>query len=316
MTTAVTTPLSQALAGTEISRREIKAFMKRKNTPALGRLTAWLVMLALTSALIAVSMDTIWVWPAMLVQGIVIVHHFSLQHECTHYTAFRSRWLNDVVGALCGVSIGLAPRFFRYEHCDHHTFTQLAGRDPEMLTVPNSFWGYFGYISSGPYWWAKLRELTRHSLGTMADDEARFVPKEEYANVFLEARVLVVIYAATGAVMIMFQWWAPLWYWLIPLLLGEPVMRFIRMTEHVGCPQVSDLKTNTRTNLVGPLWRFLSWNMNYHAEHHFASSVPFHALPALHNRLQGHLHVERKGYLGAHREIAQLVSERTRASAA
>ena len=53
----------------------------------------------------------------------------------------------------------------------------------------------------------------------------------------------------------------------------------------------------------GPVMRFLYWNMNYHAEHHIAPSVPFHALPALHARLRAHLYVETKGYLGAHREI-------------
>jgi len=53
--------------------------------------------------------------------------------------------------------------------------------------------------------------------------------------------------------------------------------------------------------VVWPL-RFLCWNMNYHAEHHYAPSVPFHALPALHRRIGEHL-PRARGYLGAHREI-------------
>ena len=41
----------------------------------------------------------------MFVHGVVLVHHFSLQHECTHYIAFRTRRSNDVVGAACGFVI-------------------------------------------------------------------------------------------------------------------------------------------------------------------------------------------------------------------
>ena len=92
-------------------------------------------------ALVWLALDSPWLLPAMFVHGVVLVHHFSLQHECTHYTAFRTRRLNDVVGAACGFVIMLAPRFFRYEHCDHQTWTQLEGRDPELIPLPKSLWG-------------------------------------------------------------------------------------------------------------------------------------------------------------------------------
>jgi fatty acid desaturase len=91
-------------------------------------------------------------------------------------------------------------------------------------------------------------------------------------------------------------------YWLLPLLMAQPVMRFIRMTEHVGCPHVTDPTLNTRTTRVAWVWQFLAWNMNFHGEHHLAPSVPFHALPALHQLLAGRIAV-RAGYWGAHREI-------------
>ncbi len=94
----------------------------------------------------------------------------------------------------------------------------------------------------------------------------------------------------------------------------KPVMRAIRMTEHVGRPSISDFKTNTRSNLVSAPLRFLCWNMNYHAEHHYASSVPFHALPKLHDKLNGYIYVEPRGYLGAHKDIwAQLSGRKPRA---
>ena len=70
------------------------------------------------------------------------------------------------------------------------------------------------------------------------------------------------------------------------------------------------MKVNTRSNLVALPWRFLCWNMNYHAEHHYASSVPFHALPKLHRKLDGFVHVEHGGYWGAHLDILRQLGGR------
>jgi len=120
-------------------------------------------------------------------------------------------------------------------------------------------------------------------------------------------------YLAIALVMVTFSWWAPLWYWFIPILLGEPVMRAIRMTEHVGRPTIHDMTENTRSNIVSAPMRFLAWNMNYHAEHHYASSIPFYALPKLHEKIKGHLYIEKRGYWGAHVDIlAQIFGHKAR----
>ena len=306
----VKTPLTQALEEGKLTRDELRELMARRNGPALWRLVVWLLVLAGTGTLIWMSIGTIWMLPAMFLHGIVLVHHFSLQHECVHYTVFRTRWLNDVVGNVCGWIIGLPHQFFRFEHCDHHTFTQLTDDDPQMVPMPANLREYAWYISSIPYWRTKITEMYRHSLGRLTDEERRFVPKPVENIVFWEARLMVATYLIIFVVMLALQWWAPLWYWLIPVMLGEPVMRFIRMTEHVGRPTVAMMRDNTRTNLVSFPWRFLCWNMNYHAEHHYVASVPFHALPRLHQKLRAHIHVEPGGYLGAHRDILRQVLNR------
>ncbi|MFV2053288.1 fatty acid desaturase family protein [Aliiroseovarius sp. YM-037] len=303
MNKAIVTPLTQALAEGKLSRDELKSFMQRSNGPAAWRLLVWVLVLASTGGLIALAWDSWLIWPAMFLHGIVIVHHFSLQHECVHYTVFRTRWLNDLVGNICGLILILPHKHFRYEHCDHHTFTQLEGDDPELVPMPQTFGQYLYYLSALPYWRAKFTELFSHAAGQLTDDEKRFIPSVEYLSVFREARVMVAAYATLLVVMIATGWWAPLWYWFIPLMMGEPVMRFIRMTEHVGRPTVPQMHENTRTNIVSLPWRFLCWNMNYHAEHHYVASVPFHALPRLHEKLKDHIFVEPNGYLGAHRDI-------------
>ena len=307
MSQEVLTPITQALNDGAISRRELKRLMKRSNTPGLVHFAAFLLVAACTGFLVWLSMGSWWLIPAMLLHGIVLVHHFSLQHECVHYTAFRSRWINELIGNYCGLVIMLPNKFFRYEHCDHHTYTQLMGRDPELIELPVALSKYFAFISSVPYWRAKFGELGRHVIGRLNEVERGFIPKEEHRAVFNEARAMALIYAAVLAASMATGWWGAVWYWWLPVFMGEPVMRAIRMTEHVGRPNIRDMKENTRTNLVSAPMRFLCWNMNYHAEHHYASSVPFHALPKLHKKLDGYIYVEKRGYLGAHIDIISQV---------
>lgn len=309
----VITPITQALKEGALTRKELKQLMHRSNKPALIRFVFFLLTMLVTGTLIWLSKGTVFILPAMLLHGIVLVHHFSLQHECIHYTAFRTRWLNDVIGHYCGLVIMLPNRFFRYEHCDHHTYTQLTGEDPEMIPLPQSLWGYFYYLSSIPYWKAKFTELWQHCAGRLSDAEKKFTPVTEYRSLILEARAMALFYSVILCICVLADWWAPFWYWWLPVILGEPVMRAIRMTEHVGRPNVSQMKVNTRSNLTNPLMQFLCWNMNYHAEHHYASSVPFHALPKLHIKLAGYVHIEKHGYIGAHRDIVgQLLGKRPR----
>lgn len=303
MIASVITPITQAIEDGILTRADLKQLMQRSNGPAVRRLVGLIITVMLTGTLIYSSRETVWFIPAMFVHGIVLVHHFSLQHECCHYTAFKTRALNDWCGYWCGFVIMLPMKFFRYEHCDHHTYTQRTGRDPEMIPLPQGLSGYLLYLSAWPYWRTKFTELFRHLRGRLSKAERRFIPVVEHHSVFRQARIMAALYAVILLFCLLTNWWAPVWYWWLPIVLGEPVMRAIRMTEHVGKPPVDDLLHNTRTSLVSAPWRFLCWNMNYHAEHHYAASVPFHALPALHERLKGRLPIEARGYVGAHIDI-------------
>ncbi|MGB1010370.1 MAG: fatty acid desaturase [Thiolinea sp.] len=316
MSKQITTPVTQAMSEGILTRKQVKTLMRRTDKPALQRLALWFLLLVLSSTLIAVFYDHFLIWPAMFVQGVLLVHLFALQHECVHYTVFRTHQLNNRVGQICGWLILLPNRHFRYEHTDHHTYTHQPGKDPELIPLPKTIWGYLLYLSALPYWYYRVFGMLRQSMGKLTEEEKRFIPENEYNKVFLEARLMLAGYALLLLAMPVFDFWQPLYFWLIPLALGEPMMRYIRLTEHVGRPYTNDLKLNTRTTLVNAPLRFLCWNMNYHAAHHYVPSVPFHALPQLHELLKDHVTVVEQGYWGAHREIlAQLTGKQVRCDA-
>ncbi|MBT6203364.1 MAG: fatty acid desaturase, partial [Rhodospirillaceae bacterium] len=115
MNEAILTPQTQALSDeAPITRRELKALMHRSNAPVMIRLPLWYGMLAITGLLIWLAMGTWWLLPAMFLHGIIMVHHFSLQHECIHFTALKTRRANEVLAAWCGFWICVPPVYFRY----------------------------------------------------------------------------------------------------------------------------------------------------------------------------------------------------------
>ncbi len=56
----------------------------------------------------------------------------SRWHECGHGTAFRTRWMNDVVYHIASFQVMRNPVNWRWSHARHHTDTIIVGRDPEI----------------------------------------------------------------------------------------------------------------------------------------------------------------------------------------
>lgn len=284
-----------------VPRSALRPLMARSNGMAARRLLGQVAVLVAAGALVWAAQDHWLMWPAMFLMGIVWTHLFAAQHECAHGTAFRSRRANRLVAWICGALIMVPQWHFQYEHTAHHTHTNLIGKDTELIPMPESWWAYLWYLTGLPYWWSNGAGLLRRAAGRLNAEEQGFTPVARHRSLVWEARALVLFYAAVAAA-IAFGVTGLLTYWVLPLLMAQPVMRFIRMTEHVGCPNVTDPTLNTRTTRVAWAWQFLAWNMNFHGEHHLAPSVPFHALPALSRLVAGRIAV-RAGYWGAHREI-------------
>ncbi len=302
---AVEDPPARQL-GRLVDRAEVRVLSRPRNGPGLVLLAAHLAALGLGGAWVWAARGTWWVVPALVVHGAVVAHLFALLHEASHGTAFRSRWLCSAAAHGAGFALGLPAGYFRLEHLAHHQATQDPERDPELIAVPASRRAYATFVAGLPYWWWATQTFATHVAGRTLGFEHRFLAPRARPAVVREARaylagyiVVVGVAAATGAL------GAVVWLWLLPRLVGEPWMRVARLSEHAGRPLTSDITENTRS-LAGvprPL-RLLAWNMPYHAEHHAAPGVPFHALPRLHARLAPHLQGRAEGgYRAAQGEI-------------
>ncbi len=235
----------------------------------------------------------------MLAQGMVLIALFAPLHECIHGTAFRSTWKNRCVSWFCGLILLLPPNYFRAFHLAHHAHTQDPARDPELGFAKPESWGAALKDFSGLiYWKSQIQVMSKAAFGRLRAD---FITKRAAPTIKREGRIVLAVYLGLLAASLIAQTTLLLWFWVIPALLGQPFLRAYLLAEHWDCPLVADMRLNTRTTLTNGLVRFLAWNMPYHAEHHSYPSVPFHALPRLHELMRPELAVVSPSYLSVHR---------------
>jgi len=263
---------------------------RRSDLAGLRHLAGHLSLILACGGLIAAGVPG-W-WLLLPVQGVLLVFLFTLEHEATHQTPFASTGLNEGVGHLCAMVLVLPFLWFRYFHLAHHRWTNIPGQDPELTEPrPATLGAWLWHVSGVPYWLAALRLMGRLVRGRAEDD---FIPANARARVVRHARIMALGYAALALTLP----WSPVlnWVWLVPVLLGQPVLRLYLLAEHGDCPFVANMFLNTRTTFTNRAVRFLAWNMPYHVEHHVAPMVPFHRLPAMHGLLRHHLRVTADGY--------------------
>ena len=282
--------------------RELKSLNVRSNAAGFVRLASHLAVIGLSGFLWGTAPSWLKV-PALLVYGVSLAVMFCPTHECVHRTAFENTKVNDIVGWWAGLLSFYNSTFYRYYHKWHHRYTQIAGKDPELDDPKPETWGqYLWRISGLPWWRDKITGHVKVALGDLED--CYFLPESAYGDVIQSTRLqlgtygaIALLSAALGHPEFIFV------YWLLPLAIGQPFLRFVLIAEHTGCSDDSNPLTNTRTTLT--LWpvRFLMWNMPYHAEHHMYPSIPFHALPKAHDSLKEHFTRVDTGYVHVNQNI-------------
>jgi fatty acid desaturase len=287
-----------------IGAAELAQLQKRSDARGLARFAGHLLAIAGTGALYALTIHRSAAIACQVLAGVALgftlVTMFAAMHEAVHRTAFNSQRLNDVCGFIAGVLSFYNSTFYRPYHGWHHRFTQLRGKDPELEDPkPVNLADYLLQMSGLPWWLGKLRTHFSIALGRTA--QYAFLTEHSAPLVVRSVRTQLALYGAAIAASIALGYPYFVVYWLVPVALGQPLLRIILLAEHGGCTEDDNPLTNTRTTLTVLPVRFLMWEMPYHAEHHRYPAIPFFALARAHRALGPHLlHVARHGYTGVH----------------
>lgn len=289
-----------------IPRKQLKELMKRSDGPAIRDTLIWLAALVLSGALGIHFWGSWAAVPFFLVYGVLYGSSSdSRWHECGHGTAFKTRWMNDVLYHIACFMILREPTIWRWSHTRHHTDTIIVGRDPEIASPrPPDVVGILLNIFALKSGFKALQFLVLHALGGLTEEEKTFVPDMERWKVYLVARIYLAIFACVIGAGVLARSILPAMIIGLPSFYGGFMAVYFGLTQHAGLAEdVLDHRLNSRTVYMNPIFRFLYWNMNYHVEHHMFPMAPYHALPQLHEAIKADCPPAYPNTLAAYREI-------------
>jgi len=288
-----------------LDRKTLKTLMRRSNAIPLARLCLCAIGVGVLGFIYFRSIGSALFWPALFAfGGVLSLTVYSLSHECSHGTVFRSRGLNETVFWVTSLLFGQEPLYRRYSHAAHHTHTMFVGHDAQLpFAQPVGLKAYLLWYSGALYHSQFLQVLALHSVGRISDKTRKFTPAEELPRMVRNSRVFVGIYAVAAAASVYFGSSILIWIWLVPKLAGDPIMLMYAGSQHFEKEEnTPDLRRSTRSLKSNSLIDLFYWNMSFHIEHHLYPTVPFFSLPKLNILLRQSL-PEPEGVISATREI-------------
>jgi fatty acid desaturase len=294
---------------------EFRDDVRRKGLPAevVKRLTrldpaksslAVVETFAMLAATIAVAL--VWWHPVVIVPAVLLIATrqqalFVLAHDAAHYRMHERRWLNDLVGRLCGTLAGISMCTYRVVHRLHHNHLYQA-QDPDIPL-------HGGYPRGAGY---LARKLAKDLLGFTAyktyayffgapaiNDEAGAPnrPLDDTSPALRQAArrdrwVVAGFHMAAPLVAFTTGWGVEyLVLWALPLVTAlQPLLRLRAISEHGAVTSTTVPELSARTNLGSKwlLWLFFPHHVHYHIEHHLYPSIPHYNLAACHRALKEH----------------------------
>lgn len=305
---------------TPIDKERLKELTQRSDWKALGHALGFL-LLYLVSIAVNVFLFLHQLWIPLIITFVlhaILVNYMGMGaavHELSHGTAFRTKWLNNLFLRIFAFLTWNNQLHFKESHSRHHQYTYYSDKDFEQRSEPIPFnaldvisWLTFDFKKFKHFVWANLN----HAVGNFNVDFfywCPLLPRQHKKSkkmmwwaraVVLGHVTLAVTFALTGM-------------WILILLVNFAYF-FVTFFEHgTGIIQhmglrgdVPDWRVNSYTVDLGPVLRFLYWNMNYHTEHHMYAGVPFYNLPALRRELAWDLQKPLPGFWSALRHIRKV----------
>lgn len=238
-------------------------------------------MLVATYALWTVALFWIAAWSlpvAVLVAGLAIAQHSSLQHEALHGHPFKNQMLNAAL-VRPGLSLFIPYGRFRDTHLAHHEDSRLTDPfdDPESNFLTERDWQALSWLAKRIYRVnATLlgRIVAGPALGQWAfvrGDLAAMTPAIARSWLAHGVTVLVVLVVVLASP-------TPTWAYVGAAYLGLALLKIRTFLEHRA-----NEASRARSVIIedrGPL-ALLFLNNNFHAVHHMHPGVAWYRLPAL-----------------------------------
>ena len=131
---------------------ELKALNERSDLIGLLQMGSHLGLVGLLGVAHYMVMGTWWVLLTGFCLGVVLNFLYAAQHELSHWTVFRTRWLNEVFGRFIGFFMLFPRDYDLIMHYSHHRFTQDWDKDGELVREPYTLKTFLLWMSGLTYW--------------------------------------------------------------------------------------------------------------------------------------------------------------------
>ncbi|HIM72959.1 MAG: hypothetical protein CFH36_00103 [Alphaproteobacteria bacterium MarineAlpha9_Bin6] len=273
----------------------------------LSQIDTWRAVAAVVgtmSTLIGTIAIALLVWnPIFVVIAIIIIgtrQHalIVLAHDATHYRLFKPRWLNDLIGRMCGMVSGVSMCSYRVIHRLHHNHLYqdqdpdipLHGGYPRGRTylakkLLRDLCGFTAWKTYAYFFGAPSINTTSNQSSRPLDDTSSRLRQSARHDRYLVAGFHLTALAAALAIGHGLEY---LLLWVLPLATIVPALLRLRaVCEHGAVIDFTSPLGAARTNL-SPIW--LQWllfphHVNYHLEHHIYPAIPHYNLPSCHREM-------------------------------
>ncbi len=287
---------------------ELKALNERSDVKGGLQMASHLGAILVIGVLHSQAIGSWWVLLTGLVLGVLINFLYAAQHELSHSTVFATRKVNEFFGRFIGFFMIFPRDFDQIMHFAHHSHTQNWERDGELVREPYTLQSYLLWLFGITYWRNRVVGVIRRARGVIVEPYIRI---EEESKVIFESRMHLLGYGLIAILAIAFQTWAPLTFWIIPMVLTKPIHQLQNTIEHLGLSHEDDILENTRSTRANALVLWLCWQMPYHTAHHTFPSVPFWKLKDLNSKLEAQAgEVHRMGWIEFQIEVIKKLSQK------
>lgn len=296
-----------------MSRTKLSEILTREEIRRLSApsdLAGWRAVFSIWSVIgLSLAATALWPHPFVFIAAVLVVGGRQLalailMHEASHYTLFRTRWLNDFAGDwLAGRFIWIDVKRYREHHRIHHLKTGTAeDTDLSLVTgLPTTRASLARKLIRDVTGLSAVRRvfgLTLMDLGVIKWTVANDVEKLPQAGrgvgsyVAAAARNLGPVVAASAALAGLLWALGHLWvYWVWVAAYATTFSLYLRirsLAEHACTERSPDMTKNTRSTRAGVLARatVAPLHVNYHIEHHVLPSVPYFRLREMHRLLR------------------------------
>ena len=289
----------------DLDRNTLKALSMRTNREASIQFGSYFFILISLGMALVLTWGSVWAWGVFMVYSALWSFGNASGHEACHGTPFRNQKLNQLLLYISAWMENWEPITVKWVHARHHSYTSMVEDDAEYL-LPNPIrWKHLlGLLTGWNQVWHYNKELVQLSFGRANYLINKSVPESEIPNVFRNARFYLASYLVIIAASFVSASWLPVCLLIFPRIAGAPVHGVLRILQHGAlATEQKDHRLSTRSMRVNPVLGYFYCNMNYHIEHHMYPMVPFHALPALHEKIRDRLPRPSQGVFAAMQEV-------------